>query len=720
VADPRISRLIGGTCGPRTLASADPQGHLALPAAMALHRQGSWLEAASWLRRATIPVRDRAYAAALVLECLRAGADTIGAGAYADSILGAWPNGPASSTPAPWPSAIASSLRQARLDAALAAGDLGRARRLLGEEGRGLGNESVARARLRLEALAGHRSRADSLAWEIASVHPSGATAKRLLQRFVPGGIAGTPPVLQLGDRQREILLACAEKSIDLDRYDTLLRQPRSPGGRPAVRLEEAAVLPALRLAWKARQYERLIGWARQSPRPSRDRGREVVGEHALLIARAFRNSGQPDSMASWYARAAERGTASQRADAYWEWAREMESLRRFQMADTLYSRFLRGQPGDRGHEARIRQGLDSYARGDLERARRILHGVAGGSAGDAPTEIRASAAFWLYRTELARGDHGAARAALSQAAGFGAGGGYYGWRGRTALAAAAEPGGPGALEPAGYWSWAAGSLRRAAPSLEGSSREVTPPEPGRVDNAALKGNGTPEGEAPWEPGEEVAYLRDRLQLFRLHGRTSWAEDVQKALLARSEIGEGRVRVGRLGRLGLPDLAAREAIRLKLSGTPLRYPTPFRGPVAAAAARLRLPTSALWAVMRRESFFESSALSKAGAVGLMQLMEDTARRTAERHALPGAPLSSPLVNLQLGAAHLRDLLDEEPEAWPVVLAAYNAGMHNARRWKREGEDQDFYIEMIGYRETRDYVKKVLEAMWLYEDLLRTG
>jgi soluble lytic murein transglycosylase len=168
---------------------------------------------------------------------------------------------------------------------------------------------------------------------------------------------------------------------------------------------------------------------------------------------------------------------------------------------------------------------------------------------------------------------------------------------------------------------------------------------------------------------------------------------------------------------GFPDLSAREAVR---GGGRLseRYPTDYAGEVGAAADRFGVAPEWLWAVMRRESFFESAVVSGAGATGLLQLMEATARVTAEGHGLPAGPLQSPRVNVQLGAAHLHDLLAEEPGNWPVVLAAYNASLATARRWRLPGEDPDFYIEMIGYRETREYVRRVLEGYWIYRQLLR--
>jgi soluble lytic murein transglycosylase len=103
---------------------------------------------------------------------------------------------------------------------------------------------------------------------------------------------------------------------------------------------------------------------------------------------------------------------------------------------------------------------------------------------------------------------------------------------------------------------------------------------------------------------------------------------------------------------------------------------------------------------------------------LMQLVSSTAEETARRHGIASSPLRAPRVNLLLGMAHLGDLAAAAGGNWPFVLAAYNAGTIPAQRWRRSGEDPDLYIEMIGYRETRDYARRVLESFWICRELLR--
>jgi soluble lytic murein transglycosylase-like protein len=107
-----------------------------------------------------------------------------------------------------------------------------------------------------------------------------------------------------------------------------------------------------------------------------------------------------------------------------------------------------------------------------------------------------------------------------------------------------------------------------------------------------------------------------------------------------------------------------------------------------------LPPALVKAVIAAESRFDTAAVSRAGAKGLMQLMPATARRYGVRDPL------DPLQNLRAGARHLRDLLDEFGGDLTLALAAYNAGSGAVRR---HGGVPD-------YRETREYVRKVHDSM----------
>lgn len=141
------------------------------------------------------------------------------------------------------------------------------------------------------------------------------------------------------------------------------------------------------------------------------------------------------------------------------------------------------------------------------------------------------------------------------------------------------------------------------------------------------------------------------------------------------------------------------------------YPLAFWETVQASASEFRLDPLLLLAVMRQESLFDPAARSAVGARGLMQLMPATATQVAASLGLaPGKfELEEPAVNVRLGARYLRQLLDRYQDDLLKALAAYNGGERAADRWaaSAQGCDPDEFVELITYRETREYVKRVL-------------
>jgi soluble lytic murein transglycosylase len=144
---------------------------------------------------------------------------------------------------------------------------------------------------------------------------------------------------------------------------------------------------------------------------------------------------------------------------------------------------------------------------------------------------------------------------------------------------------------------------------------------------------------------------------------------------------------------------------------PLLYPRPYDAQVAAAAQVSGLPVDLIYGVIRQESLYRSDAVSSADARGLMQMLPETARRTARQWMQPApsdAALFEPAVNLMLGAAHLKDLLDRAGGMLPIALAGYNAGPGAVQRWlPSQNIDPDIWIENIPYNETRTYVQRIL-------------
>ena len=147
------------------------------------------------------------------------------------------------------------------------------------------------------------------------------------------------------------------------------------------------------------------------------------------------------------------------------------------------------------------------------------------------------------------------------------------------------------------------------------------------------------------------------------------------------------------------------------------YPLAFSDEVAKNALLNGIPESLVYAIMRTESNYLPGALSPVGAVGLMQIMPATAETISKGAS---ARLTTPELNIRLGSRHLKSLLElYDGNVW-LAAAAYNAGAGNVKRWQKGlgTLPRDEFIESIPFRETREYVKKVLTAMELYQRLYR--
>lgn len=129
-------------------------------------------------------------------------------------------------------------------------------------------------------------------------------------------------------------------------------------------------------------------------------------------------------------------------------------------------------------------------------------------------------------------------------------------------------------------------------------------------------------------------------------------------------------------------------------------------------------------IMRQESSFERSAVSSAGARGLMQLMPGTAAQEARTLGVTYAAsrlTDDPSYNVLLGTQHLSRLMDQWGGNAVLVAASYNAGSGNVRRWVNEfgdprvpGTDIVAWIEQIPFTETRNYVQRVVENAVVYD------
>jgi soluble lytic murein transglycosylase len=140
----------------------------------------------------------------------------------------------------------------------------------------------------------------------------------------------------------------------------------------------------------------------------------------------------------------------------------------------------------------------------------------------------------------------------------------------------------------------------------------------------------------------------------------------------------------------------------------LRYPLRYEQIVRAHARNYRLDPALLAAVIYTESKFDASARSDAGAVGLMQLLPDTAKGIAERTGgarFVLADLDDPEINVRYGSWYLRHLLVKYGDE-RTALAAYHAGQANVDRWREQGLG-------IQFAQTRYYVDKVERLKRIY-------
>jgi soluble lytic murein transglycosylase len=142
----------------------------------------------------------------------------------------------------------------------------------------------------------------------------------------------------------------------------------------------------------------------------------------------------------------------------------------------------------------------------------------------------------------------------------------------------------------------------------------------------------------------------------------------------------------------------------------LWYPLHYQQIVRGHAHNYDLDPALLAAVIYQESKFRADARSSSGAIGLMQLLPDTAKGIALHtggSAFRVDDLYNPEINVRYGAWYLRHLLQKYGDE-RTALAAYNAGQDNVDRWRRSGLG-------IQFSETRAYVKRVEELKQIYRD-----
>jgi len=213
--------------------------------------------------------------------------------------------------------------------------------------------------------------------------------------------------------------------------------------------------------------------------------------------------------------------------------------------------------------------------------------------------------------------------------------------------------------------------------------------------------------------------IQSALALYRIN-RSRWALREWNTALARFNDDERRIAVQLALDSGWFDRAVFAMNRAPddIRHYSLRFPLHYTDLIQREAKARQLDPAWIAAEIRAESIFSPRARSSADARGLMQVLPSTAQGVARRQGLPwnGADsLYDPETNITLGTAYLREKKDMYPAPY-VAIAAYNAGPVATKRWQeqRPNLEADLWIETIGYRETREYVARVLAFSVIYD------
>jgi soluble lytic murein transglycosylase len=352
------------------------------------------------------------------------------------------------------------------------------------------------------------------------------------------------------------------------------------------------------------------------------------------------------------------------------------------------------------GHPREGRRALEAFVRGP--RARR--------SAG-----LRREAEWHLALLDF---DAGRMREAADRFRGWGTGatgsmerGRALYWEGRAAYGANDAARGERALraaieaDPLGWYAlWAARRLRE-------HGEDPGPPVP---DAAPAEASFAPLAEPSLVTFHaSLGFDDEAASLLRVAERTrGWTPGSRRALVERFTALGDASRAYRLTGTSamLAQAPSREAAWIWRAA----YPRPFAADVDEAARTTRVPAEVIYAVMRQESAFDPRVVSYADAIGLMQLLPDTAERFARRVGVTFGRelLYRPEHNVRFGAMYLRDLIDEV--GIPLCFAAYNAGEHRVREWlaraRRDGgptgRELDRVVEDIPFLQTRNYIRRV--------------
>jgi soluble lytic murein transglycosylase len=382
----------------------------------------------------------------------------------------------------------------------------------------------------------------------------------------------------------------------------------------------------------------------------------------------------------------------------------------RLEQAAQIWERLATEYPEDnRAQRALFLAGISRYRLEDFAGAMGALQRYLENAT---TLEERAAVLFWQGKTQLAMGDNPAAAASWETAAG---------------------------IDPTGYYSERASDLLRQLPPFSPPQDFDLSSDPlserqqaetwvrstfGLPEDTDLSSPGPLAADPGFQRGTELwelglydesraefeavrqAVASDPANSYRLANYLVQLGFYRSAIFAAREV---------LNLAGMGDL---ETLNAPIYFNHLRFGTYFADLVLSAAQQNNIHPLLLFSIVRQESAFEGFASSSAGALGLMQVIPSTGEEIAAELNWPpdytDADLYRPVVNLTFGAHYLakwRDFFDGDLYA---ALAAYNGGPGNASAWKELSKgDQDLFLEIIRFDETRDYIRRIYEIFNLY-------
>jgi soluble lytic murein transglycosylase-like protein/TolA-binding protein len=398
-----------------------------------------------------------------------------------------------------------------------------------------------------------------------------------------------------------------------------------------------------------------------------------------------------------------------QAVQAQWELARSYDKNGLPEQAVAQYAKLAHDHPTSfLADDALFRAGVRSYLSNDYARAAELLV-EATNMASD---RLADDAPYWAGKAYLALGKTHIATHYLSRSA---------------------------QVRPAGFYSYRAWAALREL-SMIGFRRAHRVPLgdrwlmilPARLSTASARRKAVLAASPPTGLSEPAANLARRAAFLIEHQlpEADWDLDklsVMNAVPDRQRLAQLFLHVGASDRcvstaVGLGSSAGSGSRVANL--LPHLYPLAHGQRVDTLASAAGLDPLLVHSVMREESHFRGTLASSAGAVGLMQVMPSTGRWIALKLELEDYNDDSLLdrdVNLALGTWYLGYLWKEFDGNLIYVVASYNGGPGNVRRWldaDNGSEDVDAFIESIPLDETRNYIKKVLGTYGNYLQLYR--